>query len=93
MQPARTCVCLGDTAGLAVTVVINARNAVKFTFTHIAMELILISSFLAQGVFSDNITGVLSKRNIKESNSHSTGMSQSTKGERSDPCSVFSHHQ
>lgn len=93
MQPARACVCLRDAVGLAVTVVINARNAVKFTFTHIVMQLKLISSFPTQRVFSANITGVVSKRNSKESSSHSTGMSHGTKGERFNPCSLFSHHQ
>lgn len=93
MQPARARVCLRDAAGLAVTVVISARNSVKFTFTHIVMEFILISSFPTQRVFSANITGVVSKRNSKKSKSHSPGMSHSTKGERFDPCSMFSHHQ
>lgn len=94
LQPARACVCLRDAAGLVVTVVINARKfAVKFTFTHIVMELILISSFPTQRILSDDITGVESKRNSKESNLHSTGMSHSTKGERFGPCFVFSHHQ
>lgn len=69
MQPARECVCLRDAAGLAVTAVIKARNAVKFPFTHIVLELILTPSFPTQALsFSDNITGVVSKRNSKGSN-------------------------
>jgi len=49
-------------------------------FTHIVMDRVCTSSFPVHRILFDNINGAVSKRNSKENNLHSIGMSYSTRG-------------